>query len=382
MKAIYRLIFNRKNKKLLPDEKALIQIEIYLTDARPSRRKYISTGIYLRQDQWKKDRIVKHPNQVDLNLYIKNQIQKIENYELSLINSGKKFTFELLDRFLIGGEIDISFLDFIQNEAEQDTRIREGTRKHHISLIRCLERFGLIKEFSDLTYKNIEKFDNYLHLKNYKQSTIYGYHKRMKAYIQRAIRKDYFNFQDNPYLRFKVKRGESEERRFLTPDELKRLELKKLPIERLDQVRDYFLFSCYTGLAYQDLESLSEDNFFENEGETWIRVYRTKTNVKSVIPLLPKAKKILEKYNYSLPVITNQKTNAFLKEIAVLCEIKEKLTTHVARHTFATTVTLAQGISLEVVSAMLGHKSIKTTQIYAKMLNTRIREEMKKIRDL
>jgi integrase len=155
--------------------------------------------------------------------------------------------------------------------------------------------------------------------------------------------------------------------------------------ERLEHVRDCFVFCCFTGLAYADVKKLTHDDFVIGiDGDLWINTKRTKTKTKSNIPVLPTALLILEKYEHSpllvdkkvLPVLTNQKMNAYLKEIADLSGINKHLTTHLARHTFATTVTLSNGVSIESVSKMLGHKSLRTTQHYAKILNRKVSEDM------
>ena len=177
----------------------------------------------------------------------------------------------------------------------------------------------------------------------------------------------------------------SSDRNYLNDEELKRLSEKDFDITRLDLVRDMFVFSCYTGLAFADIEKLSEDDIISNGDQRWIKTKRKKTNSLSSIPLLQIPENILVKYkdhprvkfsDNVLPVMSNQKSNAYLKEIADLCRIKKNLTTHLARHTFATTVTLSKGVPIESVGKMLGHKSLKTTQIYAKVLDEKIAKDM------
>jgi len=207
----------------------------------------------------------------------------------------------------------------------------------------------------------------------------------MKAYINKAIAEGRINIQESPYLKFKTKRGNNNDRKYLTKEELDIIEEKNFGDESIGIIRDLFLFSCYTGLAYIDAAKLTEDNIYKESDEFWIKIKREKTEQETVIMLLPKALAIIEKYkDYKagrlLPYITNQRMNGYLKEIANRCEIKKKLTTHVARHTFATTVTLMNGVSLEVVQKMLGHASIKTTEIYAKIVNSRIKNEMEKLK--
>ena len=181
-------------------------------------------------------------------------------------------------------------------------------------------------------------------------------------------------------------------RDFLDEQELFNLANKEFEIERIAQVRDIFLFSCYTGLAYIDTKNLKRSNIGVGiDGNKWIFTSRQKTKTQSNIPLLPQAEEIIEKYKNHpscvvkgtlLPVLSNQKMNAYLKEIADLCEIKKELTFHIARHTFATTVTLSNGVPIESVSKMLGHKSIKTTQQYAKILDKKVSEDMSTLRIL
>ncbi len=172
------------------------------------------------------------------------------------------------------------------------------------------------------------------------------------------------------------------DRGFLTEDELKRIIEKKFSVERLERVRDLFIFACYTGLPYADIANLTQDNIVKLfDGNDWIVKNRQKTDIKSLIPLLDIPKLILKKYKglpngKLLPVLSNQKTNAYLKEIGDVCGIKKNLTFHLARHTFATTITLSKGVPIESVSKMLGHTNIQTTQIYARITNEKISNDM------
>lgn len=179
------------------------------------------------------------------------------------------------------------------------------------------------------------------------------------------------------------------DRGFLTEEELAILQRKELPHARLAVVRDIFLFGCMTGLAYSDLKKITYDNLVKgDDGKLWIHVNRTKTDNPSHIPLLPLAASIVDKYRNHpfcsekqllLPVSSNQKLNAYLKEIAAICGIQKELTTHIARHTFATTVTLNNDIPIETVSKMLGHSSINMTRIYARLLDKKVSSDMDKL---
>ena len=166
---------------------------------------------------------------------------------------------------------------------------------------------------------------------------------------------------------------------------------KEISIKRLDQVKDIFIFSSFTGLAYADVKKISKNDIVIGlDGDRWIKTKRTKTNTRSNIPLLNTAEVILEKYKEHpdlvqsqllLPVLSNQKMNAYLKEIADLCGINKNLTFHLARHTFATTVTLTNGVPIESVSKMLGHKPLKTTQHYARILDRKVSEDMQELKN-
>ncbi len=180
------------------------------------------------------------------------------------------------------------------------------------------------------------------------------------------------------------------ERAFLVEEEMQVLASKEFVTERLNQVKDIFLFSCFTGLAYIDVKKLTKNNITIGiDGEKWIYTNRQKTDTRSNIPLLPMAEEIIAKYKEHpqclnegklLPVLSNQKMNAYLKEMADVCGINKELTFHIARHTFATTVTLTNGVPIESVSKMLGHKNLRTTQHYAKILDRKVSDDMKMLR--
>ncbi len=186
----------------------------------------------------------------------------------------------------------------------------------------------------------------------------------------------------DPFASYKI-RLEKVDRGYLTEDEIKIILKKKMVSERLEHVRDLFVFSCFCGLAYSDVANLRQENIQKSfDGNLWIITKRVKTNTDVNVPLLDIPKMILKKYKGKLPdgkilpVISNQKLNAYLKEIADICGIKKNLTFHLARHTFATTTTLSKGVPIETVSKMLGHTNIETTQIYARITNSKIGSDM------
>lgn len=194
----------------------------------------------------------------------------------------------------------------------------------------------------------------------------------------------------DPFVGFKLAKREIE-KPFLVEEELHRIANKEFAIARTRQVRDIFIFCCYTGLAYADVEKLTRDDVATGiDGEKWIWTNRQKTNSATRVPLLPAALEILDRYKDDpqctvkgrlLPVLSNQKMNSYLREIADLCGITKKMTFHTARHTFATTVTLSNGVPIETVGRMLGHRNLKTTQHYAKILDMKVSEDMNALRE-
>lgn len=268
--------------------------------------------------------------------------------------------------------------DFAEGTAE-----RYRTAKSHLSeyLQRELRKKDIPVQQVDHAF--ISGFEYYLKTKRKcSHNTAIKYVVNFKKIIRIAYANGWIT--KDPFANWKA-RLKNVEREFLTNEELQQLMDHPFTNERLEHVRDCFVFCCFTGLAYADVKKLTHDDFVIGiDGDLWINTKRTKTNTKSNIPVLPTALMILEKYEHSsllvdkkvLPVLTNQKMNAYLKEIADLSGIKKHLTTHLARHTFATTVTLSNGVSIESVSKMLGHKSLRTTQHYAKILNRKVSEDM------
>jgi len=194
----------------------------------------------------------------------------------------------------------------------------------------------------------------------------------------------------DPFIGFNMALREVD-REALTEEEMQIMSGKTFATDRLGQVRDAFLFSCYTGLAYADIHKLKRSEISSGiDGEKWIFTRRQKTESPTRLPILPAGMRILEKYadhpicltkDRVLPVLSNQKMNAYLKEIADCCGITKRLTFHIARHTFATTVTLGNGVPIETVSKMLGHKNLKTTQHYAKVLDRKVSKDMQVLRE-
>lgn len=215
-----------------------------------------------------------------------------------------------------------------------------------------------------------------------------GYIKKLKKIVRLCVANDWL--AKDPFMSYKIKIRDTH-RTYLLEEEIKTIIEKNLAIERLRVVRDIFIFSCYTGLAYSDVAKLTSSDISTGiDGEKWIFTTRTKTDTATRVPLLPPALAIIQKYANTpeslnngklLPVLSNQRMNSYLKELADICGINKELTFHCARHTFATTVTLTNGVPIETVSNMLGHRSLRTTQHYAKILDKKVSDDMQILRE-
>ena len=239
----------------------------------------------------------------------------------------------------------------------------------------------------DITLKFIEDFEIYLKNRgNCQHNSAMKHIQTFRTIFKTAIAHGYV--KNDPFANYKIRLQEVV-RDCLNQDEINRIESVELSNKKLMRVRDFFLFSCYTGLAYAEIYNLKAKNIQLENGQYWIRTRRLKTNVITNVPLLEKPKAILLNYNSKLhelaendlvfPILSNQKTNDYLKIIALHCGITKNLHFHLARHSFATTVLLTNGVPIESVSSMLGHKRIATTQHYAKMVDKKLEEDMQKL---
>ncbi|MDY7396607.1 site-specific integrase [Aureibaculum sp. 2210JD6-5] len=241
-----------------------------------------------------------------------------------------------------------------------------------------------------LDYEFVLGFENFLrryrpnhYQKKIGNNTVMKHIQRLRRIVTLAFHMEWID--RDPFVKFKPKL-EKREREFLTDAELKSIENLSISVERLSVVRDLFLFSCYTGISYGDIMHLNKNNIkLGMDGNNWIMSKRNKTGVPFKIPLLATVETLIEKYknhprthfsNKLMPKLSNQRLNSYLKEIADLCRIKKNLTFHMARHTFATTVTLSNGVPIETVSKLLGHTKIATTQIYAKVIESKVSQDM------
>ncbi len=274
--------------------------------------------------------------------------------------------------------------------------LKEGTMKNYYTTEKYLHRFSAKKRkvndvrLKQLNYAFVTDFEHFL--RNYRDSKkrlllgnngVMKHLERFKKMLNLAVKLEWMD--KNPFNQFQLKYNKYD-RQFLDEEELEQLESTEMGNERLERIRDCFVFSCYTGLSYVDVKELNSDNIVKGiDGNHWISTKREKTDKPVKVPLLPKAKEILEKYMQCpemenkeclLPISSNQKTNAYLKEIADSCDIDKNLTFHVARHTFATTVMLSNGVPIETVSKLLGHSKLSTTQIYARVVESKISEDI------
>jgi integrase len=321
----------------------------------------------------------------------------IDSYQQLLLQ--KKFiTTELLKEKVTGGDqAEFTLCKLMEyHNSDQGQLLEPGTMKNYYTTQKYIKEF--IKErfktsdkyLSELSYKFITDFEYYLRNrtpeKGQKALNNNGLMKHIERFckmINLGVRLEWID--RNPFHAYQLK-FDKVEREYLTKDELARIETKKFNIVRLQVVQDLFIFSCYTGLAYIDVFNLTPANLIEkSENNIWIATNRQKTNEPVRVPLLPKALVIIEKYRGHpqalaegkvLPTLSNQKLNSYLKEIADTCDITKPLTFHIARHTFATTVTLTNGVPIETVSKLLGHSKLTTTQIYAKVVESKLSDDM------
>jgi integrase/recombinase XerD len=271
-----------------------------------------------------------------------------------------------------------------------------GTLKNYFTTQKYIKLFLTKKRkiqdiyLSQLTYLYLIDFEMFLrsyapddHQKQMENNTVMKHIQRLRKMVTLAYKMEWID--KDPFIKFKPTFIKNE-REFLREDELQDIIEKEFSIERLTLVKDLFIFSCYTGLSYIDVMQLNEDNIAIGiDGGRWLITNRQKTHNKVKIPLLPIAEILIKKYNGHIkakktktlfPNISNQKLNSYLKEIADLCRIKKNLTFHIARHTFATTITLSNGVPIETVSKLLGHTKIATTQIYAKVVERKVSEDI------
>jgi site-specific recombinase XerD len=365
-----------------------------------SKRLDNSTGKYIDPNKWNSDTSRMRGNSEEarlLNAHLDNLKVKIFTAEKKLIASELEITIENLKNALhhklnrkrmlvpIFQDHNNKIKELIGKEYAPGTLERYTTSlKHTIEFMQWKYNMSDI-DITKIDHAFVTDYEFWLRsVRNCSNNTAVKYIKNFNKIIKLCLANDWLD--KNPFANYKAKVKEVE-RVYLTEDEIQYIINKDFKTERLALVRDIFLFSCFTGLAYIDVKNLTKSHISHGiDGEQWIFTHRQKTESASKIPILPVTQMIIDKYENHpqssnedklLPILSNQKMNAYLKEIAAICNINKELTFHIARHTFATTVTLTNGVPIESVSKMLGHKNLRTTQHYAKVLDRKVSEDMK-----
>ena len=382
-KIIYNLVFNRK-KNLNKRGMALVQIEAYLN----RKKKYFSTKVYLKPDQWdaKRRRVRNHPNAEALNRMIYEYMAEIEKKELGMWQQNKSISLDALKDALVTspGEEE-SFLAFFRKEI-LNSRLKESTKQNHLSTLELLRKYKKDISFTELTFEFISSFDQYLQSKGYHVNTIAKHMKHLKRHINVAINKEYMEVQKYAFRKYKIKSVENK-LTHLSPDELYKIEKLNLgdKYERLEKTKDAFLFCCYAGMRYSDFVNLTAENIVKIQKDTWL-IYKTiKTRIEVRLPLYllfkGKGLQILNKYQDNLSdffkLRDNSNVNKELLIISRLAEINKKVSFHTARHTNATLL-IYNGVNITTVQKLLGHKSVKTTQVYTNVMDMTIVRDLEK----
>ena len=362
------VVFDRK-KVAEKRGQGIVEMQVYLSRR---ERKYIPIG------KCSPDELEDYLSSRD----VRNEIKRCNDIISAMLLFDDEMTVQQFDSYYLGKKKSRSsnlykgtdqttnFIIYMKESIDKE-KFSTGTHKHKICTWEAVKRFGKIRTFADLTPKHILEFDEWLHDGSRTDVSVHTYHKHLRK-VTRYLRMADMIPAD-PYERVKLSRGKSKERQPLTEDELDKLRTIKLS-EPMDHVRDLFIFSAYTGLAYCDVQIFNFEQMTEKIGKIYyIDGERLKTGTKFFTPILNPAMEVLKKYDYNLPKITNQKGNEYLHLIQHAMGLRKSLTFHVARHSFAT-LAISHGVPIEDVARMLGHEDIRTTQIYAKILKTTINQ--------
>lgn len=370
-KELVEVVFDRRKNS----EKrgyGFLEVQVYLGRA---TRKYIMIGKY-SSDEWQAvaaspetKALVNKCKKIIAAMDVLDEERTYENFMLHFTGEDKKPKME--EKEQESNEQDNSkknFIDYMETVLASE-QLRHGTYKHKKCLIAAVRAFGKLNTYGDLTSRNIIAFDKWLHDGTRSDVTCYDYHKRLHKWVRQLFQMG--EIKKDPYDSVTIKRGKCKEREPLTETELKLMRSYKFE-GKLARVRDLFIFAAYTGLSFCDTQNFDFESMTKKEGDLYyIDGSRIKTETKFFTPILSPAMKALEKYEYQLPKISNQKANDYLHVIQMELHIRQKLTFQVTRHSFAT-MALAHDIPIENVARMLEHQDIKTTQIYAKILRSTI----------
>lgn len=377
----YRLVYNRK-KTLNAQGCALVQVEAKLNQ----RNIYLTTNVYLRPDHWDKSnsQVVNHPHATELNTMLFEFIIHLQGVELSFWKRGIQPTLSLLkDSIKRDTPVSVTFPVFAKEYVNHSDR-RQSTKDNLITTINVLKEFRPGLDFKDITYTFLKDFENYLREKGNGVNTVAKHLRQLRTLVNEAINQGYIHADAYPFRKFKIKQ-EKGRHEFLTPDELKKLENLEVHDQKLRHVLDAFLFCCYVGLRFSDFCQLTPENFIKVNGKRWLHFKSIKTCIELRLPLHllfeGKALNILDRYDIKefANLGCNSDVNKYLAQIAGMARIRKHITYHTARHTCATLL-IHQGVPITTVQKLLGHTSVKTTQIYSEVLSDTIIRDLKSVR--
>lgn len=377
----YRLVYDRK-KQLNRQGTALVQVEASLNQ----RKVYFKTNIYLRPEHWDKRaaQVCNHPQANDLNTMLYEFILHLQEIEISFWKRGIQATLSLLkDAMKKNRPANVTFPVFARNYVLDSDR-RESTKENLLTTITVIQEFRPGVDFKDITYSFLKDFEAYLREKGNGINTVAKHLRQLRTLVNEAINQGYIHSDAYPFRKFKIKQ-EKGRHEFLTPDELRRLENLRVDDSKLRHVLDAFLFCCYVGLRYSDFCQLTPANFIRVNGQKWLHFKSIKTGIELRLPLHllfeGKALAILDRYDIShfANLASNCETNKMLAQITALARIKKHVTYHTARHTCATLL-IHQGLPITTVQKLLGHTSVKTTEIYSEILSNTIVRDLKAIK--
>lgn len=355
-----RFVFDRR-KRASKTTNGAIELEVCFAGSRVR----LSTGIGVHADEWREGKVINRLDAQILNKELTDKYNDLYEAVMQMVQE-ENVCLDKLKEYRFGERRmaqKLNALDWIE-ERIMLRDIKESTRHHHLVTLRSLRASKLFFSFKDFTPANIRLWDDMLHQTVTAQATIHAYHKRLKPYIREAIQ--FGLLERSPYDGMKISSGKSQARKYITEEVRKKIE--ELPLKGGEaKARDLFIFACFTGLAYSDLVKISKADIQQEGEDFYLRDRRQKTGSEYKLILLPQALEILRKYDFNLDIISNQKANYYLKIIAAKVGSPVDITMHVGRHTFATWA-LSCGVNIEVVSKMLAHADIQTTQIYAKVL--------------
>lgn len=375
MKKHVRVVYDRK-KVSAKTGTGKIELSIYLQEgerkwitvgkASPSEWMAIAESTTIQAKVTHYEEVIKAMVLLQEDMTIDNFNRHAELDELN-INQGKIM--------YKGTDLRQPFVDYCLDHVEKEGLAKNSIKDTKVAF-NLVKESGYLKTFADLTKSNIIAFDKWLRKDNNRSDyTIHGYHKKVKKYTKLLFQLEMI--AEDPYQYVKFPKGSNKERNPLDESEL--LKMRKLKCTgHLDRARDLFIFMAYTGLAFCDMELFDFDTMTVDRTDyTYIDGERLKTGSNFFTPILPPAMDVLKKYNYKLPLISNQKLNEYCHVIEALCQIHKPVTCHIGRHSFATLM-INYGFPLESVKKMLGHKDIKTTQIYAKISTKKVEDDVKK----